>query len=130
MSKPSDQQVTAGAILRSVLELQRQGHDPAMEHLEQVEPDLAGYLMENLSLLHQALLGLGAAPKKTRRVYRLVQTLALVCVTSLRKAHFELWEEQTGARLEVLDPAGGDAASPDASPDAASPGGPDVSPGP
>ena len=49
---PSDQQVTSRMILQTLQELARQGATPALEHLEQVEPDLASYLMETLSSIY------------------------------------------------------------------------------
>jgi hypothetical protein len=102
----SDQQVNSQLILQSLLELQRQGPTPAMEHLEKVEPDLASYLMETLSLVYHKLLALGAPAKKTQRVYRQIQTMALVCIVSLRKGHHELWRDTTmGEGIKQLEPA-------------------------
>ena len=87
---PSDQQVTSQIILQTLQELSRLGTTPALEKLEQVEPDLASYLMESLSGIYHQMLGLGGSSKKTRRAYRQVQTLALVCILSMQKGHYEL----------------------------------------
>ena len=45
----SDQQVYAKIILESLLQLKRQGSQRVMEDIEKLEPDLANYLIENLS---------------------------------------------------------------------------------
>jgi hypothetical protein len=87
-----DQQVSAQAVLRAVLRLRRQGSGRAMAELEQVEPDLASYVMEELSLVHRDLLALAGPPKRTTRLQKRVELLAMTCVTALREAHLELWE--------------------------------------
>jgi hypothetical protein len=102
----SDQQVTSRIILKSLLELQRQGTTtPPLEHLEQVEPDLACYVMETLSDLHHQLLALGAAAKRTRRIYRQVELFVLVCITALRNGHYELWRQTQGPPDDSDNPA-------------------------
>ena len=101
---PTDQQVTAQAVLRAVTQLQRQGPDPAMRHLEQTEPDLAEYVMETLGTIHHRLLALGASTQKTQRLHRQIQSLVLVCIQSLRHAHHELLRERMGERLGQLEP--------------------------
>ena len=58
--KASDGIVRARTILDCVLQLQRQGTHSAMQRLEQTEPDLANYLFETLSAIHQSLLELHA----------------------------------------------------------------------
>jgi hypothetical protein len=90
---PYDQQVTSRIILQSLLELKRQGSTQALEHLEQVEPDLACYVMESLTDLHHILLAFGASAKRSKRLYRQVELLVLVCITALRKGHYELWRQ-------------------------------------
>ena len=93
---PSDQTVSAKAVLAAVLEIQRRGPTPALQHLEQVEPDLANYLMETLSVIHQRLTALNGPPKTTQRAFLEVQSLALVCITALQKSHYELWRQDGG----------------------------------
>ena len=101
----SDQLVHARLVLQAQMQLNRRGIDSAMRHLEQTEPDLAEYVMESLGLLHQRLLDLGGSAKKTRRLYLQVQTLVLVSIDSLGKAHLALWESQMGPMLGQLDPS-------------------------
>ncbi len=88
---PSDQTVTSKVVLACVLEIQRLGTGPALEHLEQVEPDLANYLMETLGTIHQRLTTLNGPTRSTQRVYRQVEVLIVVCITALRRSHYELW---------------------------------------
>ena len=57
----SDQQVNARACC-AVMKLRRVGTARAMTELEQVEPDLASYLMEEFSLVHRDLLALRGRP--------------------------------------------------------------------
>ncbi len=90
---PSDQQVTSRMILQVLQESTRQGATPALERLEQVEPDLANYLMETLTSIYHQILGLGGSAKKSRRVYQQVQSLALVSIAALQKGHYELWHQ-------------------------------------
>ena len=101
---PSDQQVSARHVLQSVMKLKRQGLNRAMEELEQLEPDLAGYLMEELSLVQQKLLELGAPARRTRWLVRRVESLTLVCVAALRRGHYDLWRRENDGPLARLDP--------------------------
>ena len=109
----SDRLVHARMVLQAQLELKRRGTDSAMLQFEQLEPDLAEYVMESLSLVHQRLAELGGPPKRTRRLYLQVQQLVLVSIGSLRKAHLVLWENQMGLQLGRLDPAGSDPPPPE-----------------
>jgi hypothetical protein len=84
-------------------QVKRQGLHKAMAALEQVEPDLAGYLMEELSLVHQKLFHLGAAPKRTRWLVCRTEALVLVCVDALRRAHGELWTSLSELPAEPAD---------------------------
>ena len=101
----SDQLVNSKLILDSLLELQRRGSSRAMEELEKLEPDLAEYLMEGLSLIHLKLLAVGARPKETLRLQRRIEGIILIAVVSLRKAHYQLWRKEVGSDLAELDPA-------------------------
>ena len=100
----SDQQVTASVVLETLMEVERIGPTRAMQRLEQIEPDLMEYVLKNLSQLHHRLLELGGPAKKSRRIFHQVERLALVCVESMRKGHFQLWqtsvEDTPLARLE------------------------------
>ena len=88
----SDQQVTSKMILQTLQELTRTGTTPVLEQLEQVEPDLASYLMETMTTIYHQIIELGGSSKKSQKVYRQVQSLALVCIIALRKGHYELWK--------------------------------------
>ena len=92
----SDQQVTSKMILQTLQELTRKGTTPVLEQLEQVEPDLASYLMETLTTIYHQILSLGGSAKKSKRVYRQVQTLAVACIMAMRQGHFELWRKNEG----------------------------------
>jgi len=72
-----------------------------MAELEQVEPELASYVMEELSLVHRDLLTLAGPPKRTARLQKRVELLALTCVTALREAHLELWEGVWGTAQQT-----------------------------
>jgi hypothetical protein len=99
-----DRQVTSRHVLRSLLRLKRQGRQRALEELEQVEPDLAEFLMEEVSLVHRKLLELAGPPRRTRWLARRVESMALVLVASLRQAHYEMWKDAAaGTALESLD---------------------------
>ena len=120
----SDQQVSARAVLRAVMRIRRQGNGRTMAELEAIEPDLAGFVMEELSLVHRDLLALGGPAGRSRRLQRRVEALALACVTALREAHYQLWQaDAVGTPRADLDPAadGEPPPPPDASVDA--PGG-------
>jgi hypothetical protein len=85
-----------------------------MKDLEAVEPELAEYVFESLSDLHQRIFTLSGSSRTTRHVYQRMQTLVLVSIASLRAGHFELWQ-----RSEVgqqLDPASHDHEPPAPSP--------------
>lgn len=100
----SDQQVTAKTVLDAELALRRSGAKKALEELEQVEPDLTNYLLESLSDLHRKLLDLGGPAKASQRMFLDVQHLTLVCITALRRGHFELWKKNEGSQLDDEPP--------------------------
>ena len=102
---PSDQMVDAKVILEAMAEIKRTGINPLMEELEATEPDLASFLMEELSLIHKRLLDTSARHKQVQRLQRQVTSLVLVAIRSLRKAHHRLWQEESeGSPLAKLDP--------------------------
>ena len=111
----SDQQCSSKMVLQTLMEVRRQGVTAALEHLERIEPHLAEYVMETLSVIHQKLLALGAPARKTQLVYRHVQLLVLVCLQSLRRGHHELWRQQMGEGLKQLDPSADEPNSSDSS---------------
>ena len=100
----SDQQVSARAVLDAELSLRRQGPHQVLHELEQVEPDLTSFLLETLTDIHQAILKLGGPARASQQVYMEVQRFSLVCITALRRGHFELWKQSdAGAQLEDDD---------------------------
>jgi hypothetical protein len=88
---PSDQTVTARDVLRALAEVRRRGNRAALEELEQQEPDLCEFLLEEVTALHHDVLASGASPRKVRGLSRRIETLAVVLVVSLRQAHLRLW---------------------------------------
>jgi hypothetical protein len=95
--------------------------DKTMSRLETLEPDLTEVVLEELTEIHRQLLDLGGPPKKSRLLYRRIQSLVLLSITALQKAHYRLWQTEMGGRLEELDstnepPAIGDEPSPDTLP--------------
>lgn len=112
----SDRHVSARAILRALAQVQRWGEARAMRRLEELEPDLAEFVLERLSLVHRHLHALGAPPKRTDKAYQQVQLLVFVAVEALRQSQLELWAELTAGeqRLATLG-----AAAPPAAPAAA-----------
>jgi hypothetical protein len=116
----SDQQVDAKLVLQSLMELQRQGPDSVLRHLESTEPDLAEYVLEQLTEVHRRLLDLGGDPRKARRLHRRIQALVLVPLMALRKGHYRLWHESQGGGSTGLRPASEPPTPPDASPPSAS----------
>ena len=62
----SDQMVSARDVLDALTEVQRRGDERVMEELEQLEPDLASYVMETLSLINLRLMEMRGRPKETQ----------------------------------------------------------------
>lgn len=67
---------------------------PALEDLEHREPDLAEFVLEELTALHDGLLAAGANSRKTRRLVRRCQALAAVIILALRESHARLWADE------------------------------------
>jgi hypothetical protein len=108
MASSSDQTVTARDVLRALAEVRRRGSRAALEEFEKREPDLAEFLIEEVSALHHDVLASGADPRKARALSRRFERLAVVLVTTLRHAHLRLWgqqDEPTGADAP-MEPAG------------------------
>ena len=95
----SDQIVTAKIVLQAQLELQRLGTHKAMSLLENTEPDLTEWALENSTSLYHRILETGASPKQARRIHQDTVTLLLGCILSLQKAHAALWQDGTGMDL-------------------------------
>jgi hypothetical protein len=118
-------------VLDALLELRRRGRQRAWEELEQVEPDLASYAVETLSVLHAGLLRLGGRAKQTARVLQQAESLVLVCVTALRRGGYEQWRQSAaGTPLVALDAAFSDGGPATAVEQASQPAEPPSSPPP
>lgn len=101
----SDQLVSAKDILAALAELRRRGHDPLLQDLEKREPDLAEFLMEEMSNIHRKVEQVGLKPRFVRRLSRQIEAMALVLLTSLHNAHLRLWtEDAADSPLATLDP--------------------------
>jgi len=104
MQTSGDQFVDAKSILEAISELKRRGRDAVMKELESIERELASHVMEELGLIHQGLLNTGASAKFVRRLHAQIESLTLVSILALRKAHYRLWQESTeGTQLAKLD---------------------------
>ena len=102
----SDQQLNATIILQVLLEVERQGPIRTVELLDEVEPDLAGFVTERLSDIYHCLLSLRGKPKATQKAYRRIQLLVAVVISALRQSHYELWRSLQGnGPLAQLDPS-------------------------
>jgi hypothetical protein len=98
---PTDQQVSARAVLAALTELRRVGVRLTLRQLEQVEPDLTDHLLETLFYIHRNLLALGGPARQSQRLFRDIQSLTLVCIIALRRGHYELWRDsEIGGQLE------------------------------
>lgn len=76
--------VSARDVLNALSEIRRRGQWPLFQELESIEPDLAEFVLEEITSIHHTLLKTGARPKAVRRFQRQVQSLVLVCVLSHR----------------------------------------------
>jgi hypothetical protein len=105
-----DQLVDAKSILEAMAELKRRGNNAIMLELETIEQELAGHLMEELSLIYHELFKTGTKTKIVRKLNNQIESLVLVSVVALRKAYCRLWEESAeGTPLARLDaPASAD----------------------
>ena len=76
--------VTARDVLQALSEVRRRGHWPLFQQLEQLEPDLAEFVLEEISAIHHTLLKSGARPRVVRRLQRQVQSLILVSLRAIQ----------------------------------------------
>jgi len=98
---PSDQLVDAKIILEAMAELKRRGTWTVLQELERAEPELAGFVFEEVSLLHTRLFKTGATPRQIKILQRQVQRMLAVAITSLSLAHRRLWEQKV-ERMPLL----------------------------
>lgn len=92
----SDQTVTAKDVLAAVMELRRRAGEIVLHQLEQEEPDLTEFVLEELSAVHQELARTGATAKQLRRTTRRVEAMVVTAVLALRHAHLRLWQAEAG----------------------------------
>jgi hypothetical protein len=110
----SDRTVTARDVLRALLNVRREGTGRLLEDLERREPDLAEYLLEELTAVHGLMAAAGVPPRDARRVYRRVEAGALVLLAAVGAAHARLWrEDAAGTLLAAIDPTLTDSPQPD-----------------
>ena len=95
MSHSGDRLVGAKAILEALSDLKRRGNKAVMAELESIEPELAGHVMEELSLIYQILSRTGVKTRQLRELYRQIESLVLVSIMSLRNAQIRLWEDDS-----------------------------------
>jgi hypothetical protein len=93
MSHSGDRLVDPKAILEALSQLKRRGNKVVMAELESIEPELAGHVMEELSLIYQSLSRTGARTKQFRDLYRQIESMVLVSILALRHAQLRLWED-------------------------------------
>jgi hypothetical protein len=91
----SDAIVTAKAVMRAQLELQRLGINKTVSLLESTEPDLAEFVIETSTELYQQVLNAGASSRQARRIHQSTMTLVLVALGALRQAHKTLWQSNS-----------------------------------
>jgi hypothetical protein len=116
---PNDAVVNSKDVLGSLMELRRVGHPSAMQQLEELEPELMEYCLEQVSRIHKQLLDCGLRPTRVRRLVRATEELALVLVMSLRAAHLRLWQDQhapDGATSPIEEGPGDESGGGDSSP--------------
>ena len=51
-------------------------------------------MIEGLSSIYHQLCRTGVSSRSVRRVYRISRRVVLISVMALRRAHFELWQQQ------------------------------------
>lgn len=90
----TDQLVSARDVLASLQALRRPGGGcRALVELERREPDLAEFVLEDLTAIHHHIWATGASRRAERRRRRRVESLALVIHLSVGEAHRRPWQE-------------------------------------
>jgi predicted hydrolase (HD superfamily) len=106
LQKSGDQLVDAKSILEAIAEVKRRGISAVMQELESIEQELAGHVMEELSLVYQGLLKTGAKTKLARKLNEQIESMALVSILALRNAQYRLWQENAeDTPLARIDPS-------------------------
>jgi hypothetical protein len=104
-NKASDQLVTAKSILEAITEVKRRGRHRVLRDLEATEPELAGYVMEELTSIFHLLHRTGIRSKQLHRINWRMERMALVSIVAMRRAHYRLWRKSIqDTPLAKLDP--------------------------
>lgn len=111
---PSDGIVTARLILRVASRIQRDRGRQAMQQLDDQEPELSEYVLEQLSDLHHRLWAMGLSERRAQALYRRLETLVLTAVTAQRLACGDLLEGLTEQTPPAKPPASNGEAGDDA----------------
>ena len=85
MHRDNDSVVSARTVIRSLRQLKLQGRTRSLKQLEHREPDLAEYVLEELSAIHGRLIALGGPARDTQRVYLQMQSLVLLAIECMRR---------------------------------------------
>jgi hypothetical protein len=97
---PSDKLVQSQDLLYAVMEVRRRGNQKLIEELEAREPELAEYVLEELTVIHQKIAAVGARTKQIRALDRRIEGLMHVVAQALRAGY--------GRLLADFDPDGTD----------------------
>jgi hypothetical protein len=87
MNRDNDAVVSARIVIRSLRQLKLLGRTRSLKLLEHREPDLAEYVLEELSAIHGKLVALGGPVRDTQRVYLQMQSLVLLTIECLRRGN-------------------------------------------
>lgn len=80
-----EQAVSARVVLKAIQVSKRRGNR-IIEEMEEREPALAEYLMEELSLIHSRLWKLCEEPRPTARLQSQITQMACVLVEAIRRS--------------------------------------------
>lgn len=78
--------LTAASILAAQAQVQRQGRTRSLQQLEEAQPELAEYLMENLARIHQQLMALGGPVRPSQELHRQIESLLLIVIQAHPKS--------------------------------------------
>lgn len=85
--RPLSAMVTARDVLIALSAVRRRGQWPLLQELELLEPDLAEFVLEELSAIHHTLTKTQTPPRIARRLQRQIQSLVLVSVLAMERAY-------------------------------------------
>ncbi len=87
----TDKVVQTRDVLEAIRVIRRVGRQRVAIDIEKREPDLAEHLLEELTAIHRRLAQTGASARQLRRLYRRVESLALVLILALQAGQSRLW---------------------------------------